>query len=138
MPGDGAVDSNTVFALAEHGRVLHIVPADGLRTDADIIGREALCGQRVAREVHPSDHHDGGRVCRRCTVREQDTAQAATTDSEEIARIRRTSGDDLADLCALADDYLAQGPRFQDAVRAEVQKGLAQVLSRRDVEQEGN
>lgn len=59
-------DDDLVFALTRRGHVLHLVLDIGLRTDADIIGRKALCGQRVAREVHPSDHYEGGRVCRRC------------------------------------------------------------------------
>lgn len=77
---DAAVDSATVFALTAHGRTLHLVPSATLRTDTDIIGRSALCGQRVAREVHPSDHYEGRvRVCRRCMVRGGQPMDGAST-----------------------------------------------------------
>lgn len=70
--GDGMdVDPETIYALTEHGRVLHLVPNDGsVRTDGDMIGRTALCGQRVIRWVHPADHFDGGTVCGRCARKE--------------------------------------------------------------------
>lgn len=50
----GEVDTLTWYALTRAGRVLHIF-ADDLRTDADIIGKRALCGRRMVRIVHPSD-----------------------------------------------------------------------------------
>lgn len=51
-------------------------------------------------------------------------------EAEIVARIRRNSGDELADLYELSGDYLAKGPRFQAAVQAEVARGLAEVFGR--------
>lgn len=68
--GHGCVEGAAFYALTEHGRVIHEVVDDGsIRTDADMIGRRARCGRRMARFVHPADHLDNGALCRLCVAK---------------------------------------------------------------------
>lgn len=67
--GFGCIDPPFLLALTEHGRVIHEVVDDGsVRTDTDMIGKRARCGQRVIRFVHPADHLAGDALCRRCVA----------------------------------------------------------------------
>jgi hypothetical protein len=56
----GAVDvADEWYRMTRAGRALHIIMAG-------CTPGYALCGRRVVRDVHPSDHHDGGHVCLVC------------------------------------------------------------------------
>jgi hypothetical protein len=56
----GAVDCvDEWFQMTIAGRAMHIVTAG-------CTPGYALCGRRVVRDTHPSDHEDGGQVCRAC------------------------------------------------------------------------
>ena len=61
----GAVDVHEHhYAMTREGRTIHIYVGD--LPAGDYLGRPAICGRKVTRLVHPSDHRDGGRICRQC------------------------------------------------------------------------
>lgn len=58
-------EGSAQYAMTSSERTIHLVTVPDEHM-GDYLGLTAYCGRHVTRLVHPSDHRDGGSVCRAC------------------------------------------------------------------------